>query len=137
MRALSTSCRSTFETMSKLESAIFSGLLDCVPSAFHRSIFPTARRRPVTHHPSHRTPLSALINPVANHPRASGIVYVVATDHRPQRTLPGASSHGGMPEWPMGADCKSVGLAYRGSNPRAATWKRSPTCIDAGRGPLF
>src|SRR6476661_4519292 len=113
--------------MSKLESAIFSGLLDCVPSAFHRSISSTARRRPVTHQPSHRAPPGALINPVANHPRASGIVYVVATDHREERTLSTASSHGGMPEWPMGADCKSVGLAYRGSNPRAATLMGTPS----------
>src|SRR3954465_813001 len=29
--------------------------------------------------------------------------------------------HGGLPEWPMGADCKSVGLAYEGSNPSPAT----------------
>src|SRR3954447_26313806 len=28
---------------------------------------------------------------------------------------------GGLPEWPMGADCKSVGLAYEGSNPSPAT----------------
>src|SRR5215218_6941302 len=29
--------------------------------------------------------------------------------------------HGGLPEWPMGADCKSVGLAFEGSNPSPAT----------------
>src|SRR3954462_3534591 len=29
--------------------------------------------------------------------------------------------HGGLPEWPMGADCKSVGLSYEGSNPSPAT----------------
>src|SRR5215218_5531524 len=29
--------------------------------------------------------------------------------------------HGGLPEWPMGAGCKSVGLAYEGSNPSPAT----------------
>ena len=28
---------------------------------------------------------------------------------------------GGLPEWPKGADCKSVGLAYEGSNPSPAT----------------
>ena len=25
--------------------------------------------------------------------------------------------HGGIPEWPKGADCKSVGNAFEGSNP--------------------
>src|SRR3954452_8089022 len=29
--------------------------------------------------------------------------------------------HGGLPEWPKGADCKSVGSAYEGSNPSPAT----------------
>src|SRR3954452_8633405 len=34
----------------------------------------------------------------------------------------GASAHPGrLPEWPKGADCKSVGLAYEGSNPSPAT----------------
>src|SRR3954453_19586284 len=28
--------------------------------------------------------------------------------------------HGGLPEWPKGADCKSVGSAYEGSNPSPA-----------------
>src|SRR3712207_5397351 len=32
-----------------------------------------------------------------------------------------APTRGGLPEWPMGADCKSVGLAYEGSNPSPAT----------------
>src|SRR5687768_3653479 len=34
---------------------------------------------------------------------------------------PSVPPHGGLPEWPMGADCKSVGLAYEGSNPSPAT----------------
>ena len=29
--------------------------------------------------------------------------------------------HGSVPEWPKGADCKSVGTAYDGSNPSAPT----------------
>jgi hypothetical protein len=29
--------------------------------------------------------------------------------------------HGGMPEWLKGTDCKSVGLAYVGSNPTPST----------------
>lgn len=28
---------------------------------------------------------------------------------------------GGLPEWPMGADCKSAGLAFSGSNPLPTT----------------
>src|SRR5215212_8948937 len=34
---------------------------------------------------------------------------------------PPVPPHGGLPERPMGADCKSVGLAYEGSNPSPAT----------------
>ena len=37
------------------------------------------------------------------------------------RILSECRPHGGLPEWPMGADCKSVGLAYEGSNPSPAT----------------
>jgi hypothetical protein len=29
--------------------------------------------------------------------------------------------NGGLPEWPMGADCKSAGLAFSGSNPLPTT----------------
>ena len=28
---------------------------------------------------------------------------------------------GGIPEWPKGADCKSVGTAFEGSNPSPTT----------------
>ena len=38
-----------------------------------------------------------------------------------------ATAHGRLPEWPKGAVCKTVGLAYVGSNPTPAT-----TC---GNGP--
>ena len=30
--------------------------------------------------------------------------------------------HGGIPEWPKGADCKSVGNAFEGSNPSPSTY---------------
>ena len=43
-----------------------------------------------------------------------------------------ACTHGRLPEWPMGADCKSVGLAFVGSNPTAATQRGAPREI-AGR----
>lgn len=47
------------------------------------------------------------------------------------------TSHGGVPEWPMGADCKSVGLAYPGSNPGAATRCERPLISrNAGQGPF-
>ena len=32
-----------------------------------------------------------------------------------------AATHGGVPEWPKGTDCKSAGYAYGGSNPPAPT----------------
>ncbi len=35
----------------------------------------------------------------------------------------GVRTHGSMPEWLMGADCKSAGYAYAGSNPAR------PTCL--------
>ena len=31
------------------------------------------------------------------------------------------NSDGGVPEWPKGADCKSAGSAYGGSNPPPST----------------
>ena len=42
---------------------------------------------------------------------------------------------GGLPEWPMGADCKSAGLAFSGSNPLPTTsalsyeavWRKNTT----------
>src|SRR4051795_12409774 len=42
--------------------------------------------------------------------------------------------HGGLPEWPKGADCKSVGSAYEGSNPSPATPCHGPR-PPPGRGP--
>ena len=53
-------------------------------------------------------------NRVANHPWRSGIVYDV--ERETARHIPG-----GLPERPKGADCKSVGIAYEGSNPSPAT----------------
>jgi hypothetical protein len=35
---------------------------------------------------------------------------------------------GGVPEWPKGADCKSAGSAYGGSNPPPSTIKTSLLC---------
>src|SRR5512139_1744266 len=32
-----------------------------------------------------------------------------------------SSRYGGVPEWPKGADCKSVGSAFGGSNPPPST----------------
>ena len=41
---------------------------------------------------------------------------------------------GGLPEWLKGADCKSVGYAYTGSNPVAPTSDKThelPTTVSA------
>ena len=39
-----------------------------------------------------------------------------------------AQTAGGLPEWPKGADCKSAGYAFDGSNPSPSTLaNRSPT----------
>src|SRR5271154_1957664 len=35
------------------------------------------------------------------------------------------NSFGGLPEWPKGADCKSAGYAFDGSNPSPSTAKES------------
>src|SRR3982751_2838576 len=43
--------------------------------------------------------------------------------------------HGGLPEWPKGADCKSVGSAYEGSNPSPATPRYDGPRPVSGRGP--
>ena len=32
-----------------------------------------------------------------------------------------SSKYGGFPEWPKGADCKSVSIAFGGSNPPSST----------------
>ena len=34
---------------------------------------------------------------------------------------PSTNEYGGVPEWPKGADCKSVGNAFGGSNPPSST----------------
>ena len=41
---------------------------------------------------------------------------------------------GWIPEWPKGADCKSVGSAYGGSNPPAPTIKETSLVYQGKRG---
>src|SRR5208283_597868 len=64
------------------------------------------------------------------------------------RCSPGASdsrgrtkeySFGGLPEWPKGADCKSAGYAFDGSNPSPSTAKnvRSRGSSSVGRASAF
>ena len=36
-------------------------------------------------------------------------------------TIVNRGAYGSMPEWLMGADCKSAGYAYAGSNPARPT----------------
>ena len=38
-------------------------------------------------------------------------------------------NHGWIPEWPKGADCKSVGTAFEGSNPSPPIQVFSYTCL--------
>ena len=44
----------------------------------------------------------------------------------------GSQTYGSVPERPKGADCKSAGIAYVGSNPARPTTKR-PIAIAIGR----
>ncbi len=39
-----------------------------------------------------------------------------------------SSKRGKIPEWPKGADCKSVGTAFGGSNPPLPTKKKTSQC---------
>ena len=52
---------------------------------------------------------------------------------------PAAAQHrdGGVPEWLKGADCKSVGDAYAGSNPASSTINGKPREAGRTRRPLF
>ena len=45
--------------------------------------------------------------------------------------------HGRLPEWPKGADCKSAGIAYGGSNPSPATPKYPSSGPSVRSGPLL
>ena len=38
-------------------------------------------------------------------------------------SIPIVGSYGWIPEWPKGADCKSVGNAFEGSNPSPSIWR--------------
>src|SRR3954452_1606523 len=59
-------------------------------------------------------------------PRGSGPPFLYAAPVPP---------HGGLPEWPKGADCKSVGSSYEGSNPSPATPRYDGPRSVPGRGP--
>ncbi len=39
-----------------------------------------------------------------------------------------SSIYGGVPEWLKGADCKSVGITFDGSNPSSSTKKINKMC---------
>src|SRR5216683_6979338 len=45
-----------------------------------------------------------------------------------------ATAQGRLPEWPKGAVCKTVGLAYVGSNPTPATSKSAAQTRSGGPG---
>ena len=44
-----------------------------------------------------------------------------AEGHRFEPYRPHLKNYGWIPEWPKGADCKSVGNAFEGSNPSPST----------------
>ena len=52
-----------------------------------------------------------------------------------------SSIYGGIPEWPKGADCKSVSTAFDGSNPSPSTnvrkWLRGRASPCQGEGREF
>src|SRR4051812_7397158 len=63
------------------------------------------------------------------------MVYVVATEHAHEAGR--AAIPGGVPERPKGADCKSAGSAFLGSNPSAATDReKAPDLLRSRRGPF-
>ena len=43
-----------------------------------------------------------------------------------------SSKYGGFPEWPKGADCKSVSCAFGGSNPPSPTQQLNISRISRG-----
>ena len=64
--------------------------------------------------------------------------------HLPVRLRSRKKDPGGLPERPMGGDCKSPGSAFEGSNPSPATSKKVRTsalwnvmCVDDGYDPKY
>ncbi len=55
-----------------------------------------------------------------------------AEGHRFEPYRPHQKS-GWIPEWPKGADCKSVGNAFEGSNPSPSICRRACRCGSIGR----
>ena len=77
-----------------------------------------------THPPISETGRSALRDG-RRHPLRSGFLSrslpLSATARENGMIAAALRSLGGMPEWPKGADCKSAGFAYGGSNPSPPT----------------
>ncbi|CCB76219.1 protein of unknown function [Streptantibioticus cattleyicolor NRRL 8057 = DSM 46488] len=80
-----------------------------------------------------RVPASVVTDPVPDRDQPGGgappgIGYRLPRCHGDPATsgLRGGNP-GGVPERPKGADCKSVGYAYPGSNPGAATLEGTPS----------
>src|SRR4051812_2879282 len=96
-RALSTSCRSSFDTMSKeLSEATVHVLTD---------------NDDLSEETSERWGAPGPPTPVIGPPETD-VTLGPRVRYPSERRYGGL--HGGLPEWPMGADCKSVGLAYPG-----------------------
>src|SRR3954470_11554908 len=115
LRALSTSCRSTLETMSNDGSLT----AQSSPHAARRRVagstprWVTATAYGSDHHPP-PPPTHPGLPPPSPHPVSSLVPG-------PQNPRTPAPPHGRLPERPKGAVCKTVGSAFVGSNPTPAT----------------
>src|SRR5579872_1360248 len=114
LSALSTSWRSSFDTMSKEDSLLATApRLDALPTGRHAGALGPAPGRWARDFVEGRAVGGML-------PGTHSVVGWAI--------LLGAASTGGngrLPEWPKGAVCKTVGSAYVGSNPTPAT-----TCVN-------
>ena len=58
---------------------------------------------------------------IRKHSSAGRASALQAEGHRFEPYRPHLKNYGWIPEWPKGADCKSVGNAFEGSNPSPST----------------
>src|SRR5262249_45230194 len=113
--ALSTSWRSSLDTMSKEDSCDATAPRLDAPSAERHAERAMSRGQPLT---------------VSRLPR--GRVFGYPCD------AASAAAYGRLPEWPKGAVCKTVGSAYVGSNPTpATTCGNGPLAVNSRAGGPF
>ena len=71
-----------------------------------------------------KSDLSAKINPAVGTAGVAQLVEQLICNQQVGGSNPSTSStiqYGGVPEWPKGADCKSVAFRFGGSNPPSST----------------